>query len=84
MSFLKGLFRTKPLDAHPLRDACLRRYLTAFDLILLGIGAIIGAGIFVLTGLAAATIGAAVPEPTSFMLVVCGAAFGVLHRHRRS
>src|SRR5579883_2588807 len=33
----------------------LRRCLTAFDLTLLGIGAIIGAGIFVLTGIAAAT-----------------------------
>lgn len=33
----------------------LRRCLTAFDLILLGIGGIIGAGIFVITGIAAAT-----------------------------
>ncbi|MGE3919398.1 MAG: APC family permease [Gammaproteobacteria bacterium] len=33
----------------------LHRCLTAFDLILLGVGAIIGAGIFVLTGIAAAT-----------------------------
>lgn len=33
----------------------LRRCLTAFDLTLLGVGAIIGAGIFVLTGIAAAT-----------------------------
>lgn len=33
----------------------LRQCLTAFDLTLLGIGAIIGAGIFVLTGIAAAT-----------------------------
>jgi APA family basic amino acid/polyamine antiporter len=33
----------------------LRRCLTAFDLVMLGIGAIIGAGIFVLTGIAAAT-----------------------------
>jgi APA family basic amino acid/polyamine antiporter len=35
--------------------ASLRRCLTAFDLTMLGIGAIIGAGIFVLTGIAAAT-----------------------------
>lgn len=55
MSFVKSLFRTKPLDAYPLRDASLRRVLTSFDLTLLGIGAIIGAGIFVLTGIAAAT-----------------------------
>lgn len=33
----------------------LKRCLTAFDLTMLGIGAIIGAGIFVLTGIAAAT-----------------------------
>lgn len=33
----------------------LHRVLTAFDLVVLGIGAIIGAGIFVLTGIAAAT-----------------------------
>ena len=33
----------------------LRRCLSALDLTLLGIGAIIGAGIFILTGLAAAT-----------------------------
>ncbi|MHB1586459.1 MAG: APC family permease [Acidiferrobacteraceae bacterium] len=48
------LFRTKPVNA----DYCetpLKRCLTATDLTLLGIGAIIGAGIFVLTGIAAAT-----------------------------
>lgn len=55
MSFLKSLFRTKPLEPFPLREASLRRCLTAFDLTLLGIGAIIGTGIFVLTGIAAAT-----------------------------
>jgi APA family basic amino acid/polyamine antiporter len=55
MSFFKSLFRTKPLETFPLREASLRRCLTAFDLTLLGVGAIIGAGIFVLTGIAAAT-----------------------------
>lgn len=39
----------------PNENAALRRCLSAFDLSLLGIGAIIGAGIFVMTGIAAAT-----------------------------
>ncbi len=52
------LFRRKPVKAL-LADAAphaggLKRALGAFDLTLLGIGAIIGAGIFVLTGVAAA------------------------------
>ena len=50
-----SLFRTKPINADMYCDTGLRRCLTAFDLTLLGIGAIIGAGIFVLTGIAAAT-----------------------------
>lgn len=41
--------------AVPVEEHELRRCLTAVDLTLLGIGAIIGAGIFVLTGIAAAT-----------------------------
>jgi APA family basic amino acid/polyamine antiporter len=52
-----GLFATKPLDqlrAHAEADHGLKRALTAVDLIMLGIGAIIGTGIFVLTGRAAA------------------------------
>src|SRR5690606_23323037 len=61
-----NLFRTKPVTAAPHVDAgepvegslhgevSLRRVLTARHLVLLGIGAIIGAGIFVLTGQAAA------------------------------
>src|SRR5580658_6162952 len=36
-------------------DLQLRRTLNAFDLTLMGIGAIIGAGVFILTGIAAAT-----------------------------
>jgi len=47
------LFRTKSEVPH--QDTELKRCLNSFDLILLGIGAIIGAGIFVLTGIAAAT-----------------------------
>ncbi len=49
-----GIFRTKPITAGG-HDAGLRRCLSATDLVLLGIGGIIGAGIFVLTGIAAAT-----------------------------
>jgi len=54
---LRGLLRTKSLD-HLLSDAesgvTLKRTLTAFDLTALGIGAIIGAGIFATVGTAAA------------------------------
>jgi len=51
------LFTLKPVDklrAESEDTGGLKRSLTAFDLVLLGIGAIIGTGIFVLTGLAAA------------------------------
>lgn len=51
----KSLFRTKPLDHPSTKASGLRACLSAFDLTFLGIGAIIGAGIFVLTGIAAAT-----------------------------
>lgn len=49
-----SLFRTKPIESDLGKDTGLKRSLNAFDLTLLGIGAIIGAGIFVLTGQAAA------------------------------
>ena len=53
MSLMKQLTRKKfPSD---LATKDLTKCLTAFDLTLLGIGAIIGTGIFVLTGVAAAT-----------------------------
>ncbi len=51
---MKFLFRKKPVeDTHC--ETGLKKCLGAFDLTLLGIGAIIGTGIFVLTGVAAAT-----------------------------
>lgn len=46
------LFRTKAFRSN---HSELRHCLTGFDLVLLGVGLIIGAGIFVLTGIAAAT-----------------------------
>lgn len=48
-----SLFRTKPITEE--HQTTLRRCLSATDLTLMGVGAIIGAGIFVLTGVAAAT-----------------------------
>lgn len=51
---LRSLFRKKPIG-HTHEGFTLHRSLTAFDLTLMGIGAIIGAGVFVLTGIAAAT-----------------------------
>jgi APA family basic amino acid/polyamine antiporter len=51
------LFATKSVDLlreHAAIDHGLKRTLTALDLVMLGIGAIIGTGIFVLTGRAAA------------------------------
>ena len=55
---LKQLFRTKSLDAlvHEGEDPThqLKRALGAFDVVMLGIGAIIGAGIFATIGTAAA------------------------------
>src|SRR5574339_344847 len=49
-----GIFRTKSATDEACKTG-LRRCLSAFDLTFLGIGAIIGTGIFVLTGIAAAT-----------------------------
>lgn len=48
------LLRTKPLE-HFQETSPLKRCLHAIDLVLLGVGAIIGAGVFILTGVAAAT-----------------------------
>lgn len=50
----QNIFRTKPLQAFS-QTSPLKRCLGPLDLILFGVGAIIGAGIFVLTGVAAAT-----------------------------
>ncbi len=57
MSLTSDLFATKSVDRlrkDAAEDTGLKRSLTALDLVMLGIGAIIGTGIFVLTGRAAA------------------------------
>src|SRR5262247_4040077 len=73
-----SLFRTKNVDAIKAEaeggEHKLARKLTAFDLMMLGVGAIIGAGIFVLTGTAAANkAGPAII--LSFVLSGVGCAF---------
>lgn len=50
-----NLFRKKEIIENNENESSLRKCLSAFDLTLMGIGAIIGAGVFVLTGLVAAT-----------------------------
>ena len=75
-SFLKKLFRTQGLDgvleAQAAEGEGLKRSLGAFDLVVFGVGAMIGAGIFVLTGSAAAD-GAGPALTLSFVLtgVIC-------------
>ncbi len=52
----------------------LARHLSGFDLILLGIGAIIGTGIFVLTGTGALYAGPALPISFIISAIVCALA----------
>jgi APA family basic amino acid/polyamine antiporter len=54
MSLSAQLLRTKPI-VEAGQESGLKRVLSALDLTLLGVGAIIGAGIFVLSGITAAT-----------------------------
>lgn len=49
------LFRKKPMNTALHEKITLKKELKTFDLILLGLGAIVGTGIFVITGTAAAT-----------------------------
>ena len=80
MRFPEGLFRTKSLDeliAETKRgDNQLRKALGPGNLIALGIGAIIGAGIFVLSGLGAHYAGPGLM--LSFVLSGMGCAFAAL------
>ena len=71
------IFRTKPIDVNAYCDTGLRRCLSAVDLTMLGIGCIIGAGIFVLTGIAAATQ-AGLAIVVSFIVAGLACAFAAL------
>ena len=72
---LEQLLRKKPIQPHA--HTGLKKCLTAFDLALLGIGGAIGTGIFVLTGIAAATqSGPAVV--LSFIIAALAAGFAAL------
>ncbi len=71
------IFRVKRNLSDDFEESGLRRCLSAVDLTLLGIGAIIGTGIFVLTGIAAATL--AGPAVTlSFVFAGLACAFAAL------
>jgi APA family basic amino acid/polyamine antiporter len=75
-----GLWRTKSItalraEAEATGERSLKRTLSAWNLTMLGIGAIIGAGIFVLTGVAAARhAGPAVPLSFVAAAIACGLA----------
>jgi len=65
------LFRKKDIRASLDYESHLAKCLTFFDLTFLGIGAIIGAGIFIMTGIAAATLAG---PALIFSYVIAGAA----------
>jgi APA family basic amino acid/polyamine antiporter len=74
---MKGLFRKKDIAAHLAGNGGLKRTLGAWHLIMLGIGAIVGTGIFVITGQAAANY--AGPALTiSFAISAIGCIFACL------
>lgn len=71
------IFRTKSSAADDFCAVTMKRCLSAFDLTLLGIGCIIGTGIFVLTGIAAATL-AGPGVVLSFVVAGIACAFAAL------
>jgi APA family basic amino acid/polyamine antiporter len=74
-----SIFRTKNLDdmlAAGRAPGGLKKVLGPFDLILMGIGAIVGTGIFVLTGTGALTAGPALT--ISFIVAACACGFAAL------
>ena len=76
------LFRKKSVDQLVAESTPLKRTMRTFDLTMLGIGAIIGTGIFVLTGKGALTAGPALSVSFLLAAVCCGFA-GLLRRVRR-
>jgi APA family basic amino acid/polyamine antiporter len=75
-----SFFKTKSIESilkQSDEGAKLKKSLTAFSLILLGVGAIIGAGLFSLTGIAAAN-NAGPAVTISFMVAAAGCAFAGL------
>jgi APA family basic amino acid/polyamine antiporter len=70
-----SIFRTKNLDtmvADSRKPGGLKKVLGPMDLILMGIGAIVGTGIFVLTGTGAVTAGPALTLSFIVAAVACG------------
>ncbi|WP_308936667.1 amino acid permease [Duganella radicis] len=70
-----SIFRTKNLDdmiATAQKPGGLAKVLGPFDLILMGIGAIVGTGIFVLTGTGAVTAGPALTLSFVIAAIACG------------
>jgi APA family basic amino acid/polyamine antiporter len=70
-----SLFRTKNLDimvAHSRAGGGLKKVLGPLDLVLMGIGAIVGTGIFVLTGTGAVTAGPALTLSFIIAALACG------------
>ena len=70
-----SLFRTKNLDtmvANAGKPGGLKKVLGPFDVVLMGIGAIVGTGIFVLTGTGALTAGPALTLSFIVSAIACG------------
>ncbi len=71
---MHSMFKTKTIDeliAATKGERSLKRVLKTYELILLGIGAIIGTGIFVLSGVAAGYAGPALPVSFIIAGLVC-------------
>ncbi|MDD4484522.1 MAG: amino acid permease [Methanoregula sp.] len=71
------IFKKKPIDSFGTSGRTLTRTLSAFDLVMLGIGAIIGMGIFVLSGIVAG-LHAGNALPLSFVIAGIACIFAAL------